>query len=69
MAINKSQIVTADRPIDRAMIGKLRAFAEAHIPVSARNATETAIANIENRIRVREQRIPAIVAWLEKKGG
>ena len=54
---------------DRAMIGKLRAFAEAHIPVSARNATETSIANIENRIRVREQRIPAIVAWLEKNGG
>ena len=54
---------------DRAMIGKLRAFAEAHIPASARNATETAIANIENRIRVREQRIPAIVAWLEKNGG
>ena len=54
---------------DRAMIGKLRAFAEAHIPASARNATETSIANIENRIRVREQRIPAIVAWLEKNGG
>lgn len=54
---------------DHAMIGKLRAFAEAHIPVSARNATETAIADIEDRIRVREQRIPAIVAWLEKNGG
>lgn len=54
---------------DRAMIGKLRAFAEAHIPASARNATETSIANIEYRIKVREQRIPAIVAWLEKNGG
>lgn len=54
---------------DRAMIGKLRAFAEAHIPASARNATETAIANIEYRIKVREERIPAIVAWLEKNGG
>ena len=54
---------------DKAMIGKLRAFADAHIPASARNATETAIVNIENRIKVREQRIPAIVAWLEKNGG
>lgn len=54
---------------DRAMIGKLHAFAEAHIPASARNATETSIANIEYRIKVREQRIPAIVAWLEKNGG
>ena len=54
---------------DRAMIGKLRAFAEAHIPASARNATETAIANIEYRLQVREQRMPAIIAWLEKHGG
>ena len=54
---------------DRAMIGKLRAFAEAHIPASARNATETSIANIEYRLKVREQRMPAIVAWLEKNGG
>ena len=54
---------------DPAMIGKLRAFAEAHVPVSARNATETSIANIENRIKVREQRIPVIVAWLEENGG
>ena len=54
---------------DRAMIGKLRAFAEAHIPASARNATETAIANIEYRLKVREQRMPAIDAWLQKHGG
>ena len=54
---------------DRAMIAKLRDFAEAHIPASARNATETAIANIEYRIKVREERIPEIVAWLEKNGG
>ena len=47
----------------------LRAFADAHIPASARNATETAIVNIENRIKVREQRIPQIVAWLQNNGG
>jgi aminopeptidase N len=54
---------------DKAMIGKLRAFADAHIPASARNATETAIAHIETRIKVREQRIPQIVAWLQHNGG
>lgn len=54
---------------DRAMIAKLRGFAQAHIPESARNATETAIANIEYRLQVREQRMPAIGAWLERNGG
>ena len=54
---------------DRAMIAKLRGFAQVHIPESARNATETAIANIEYRLQVREQRMPAIVAWLERNGG
>ncbi|HWS78012.1 MAG TPA: M1 family metallopeptidase [Thermomonas sp.] len=54
---------------DKAMIGKLRAFAEAHIPASARNATETAIANIEYRIKVRQERMPAIEAWLQQHGG
>ena len=53
---------------DRAMIGKLRAFAEAHIPASARNATETAIANIEYRLKVKQERMPAIEAWLKQQG-
>jgi len=51
---------------DRAMIGKLRAFADAHIPASARTATETAIANIEYRLQVRETRMPQIEAWLQR---
>ncbi|MEF9978530.1 MAG: M1 family metallopeptidase [Thermomonas sp.] len=54
---------------DKAMIGKLRAFADAHIPASARNATETAIANIEYRLKVKQERMPAIEAWLKKQGG
>lgn len=52
-----------------AMIGKLRAYAERHVAAGSRNAVDTAIANIEYRIKVREQRMPAIDAWLEKHGG
>ncbi len=54
---------------DKAMIGKLRAYADKYIAPSSRNATETAIANIEYRLKVRETRIPAIDAWLQKHGG
>ena len=53
---------------DKAMIGKLRAFADAHIPASARNATETSIANIEYRLKVKQERMPAIEAWLKQQG-
>lgn len=53
---------------DRAMIGKLRAYAERHIAPGSRTATETAIANIEYRLKVREQRMPAIDAWLQAHG-
>jgi aminopeptidase N len=53
---------------DKAMIGKLRAYADKYIAPSSRNATETAIANIEYRLKVRETRMPAIDAWLQKHG-
>jgi aminopeptidase N len=50
---------------DPAMIAALRAYADAHIPASARRAADTAIAAIQNRIRVREDRLPEIAAWLK----
>jgi len=53
---------------DRAMIAKLRAYADKYVAAGSRNATETAIANIEYRIKVREERMPAIDAWLQKRG-
>ena len=53
---------------DKAMIGKLRAYADQYIAASSRNATETAIANIEYRLKVRETRMPAVEAWLKKNG-
>jgi aminopeptidase N len=54
---------------DRAMIAKLRAYADKYVAAGSRNATDTAIANIEYRIKVREERMPAIDAWLQKHGG
>ena len=54
---------------DPAMIGKLEAFADAHIAASSRRATETAVANTRYRIMVREERLPAVDAWLRKRGG
>lgn len=53
---------------DPAMIGKLRSFADAHIAAGSRRATETSIANIQYRTKVREQRLPEIDAWLKKNG-
>ena len=47
-----------------AMIGKVRAYAEAHIAPEARRDAETAIAGIEDRIKVRRERMPEIDAWL-----
>ena len=53
---------------DEAMIGKLRAFAEAHVAATSRKATETAIANIQYRIAVKRERLPQIDAWLRRRG-
>jgi aminopeptidase N len=52
-----------------AMIGKIKAFAAAHIAASSRRAAETAIANIEYRNQVRSERLPAIDTWLQQHGG
>ena len=58
-----------DGSFDPAMIGKLESFANAHIAASSRRATETAVANTRYRIMVRDERLPAIDAWLRKRGG
>ncbi len=57
-----------DGSLDPAMAAKLRAYADAHVAASSRRATQTAIANIEYRIGVRSDRLPAVDAWLEKNG-
>ena len=54
--------------LDPATIGKVQAFADAHIAASSRQPTETAIANIRYRVKVKQERLPAIDAWLARNG-
>ncbi|GAB2561163.1 M1 family metallopeptidase [Dyella jejuensis] len=58
----------ANASLDPAMIGKLRAFAQAYIAPTSRRDADTAVANIQYRIGVRKDRLPAIDAWLKKNG-
>lgn len=58
----------ASRSLNPAMVGKVKAFAEKNIAASSRRDAETAVANIEYRIKVRNERLPAIDAWLKKHG-
>ena len=53
---------------DPAMIGKLRDYADKHVAATSRRATDTAIAGIENSIKVRRERRPEIDAWLRANG-
>jgi aminopeptidase N len=55
--------------IDPAMPGKLLSYANAHLDPSARHDAEEAIANISYRIAVKDQRLPAIDAWLAARHG
>ena len=48
------------------MVGKVSAYASAHLPASARREAETAVATIVDRIRVRREQLPAIDAWLAR---
>ena len=59
----------AHQSLDPAMVGKLRVYADKHIAAGSRRATESAIANIEYRMKVRNERLPQIDAWLGKNGG
>lgn len=54
---------------DPAMIGKLKAYAEKYLTPDARRDSETAMADVAYRIKIRNERLPAIGAWLDKHGG
>ncbi|MFC5570656.1 M1 family metallopeptidase [Lysobacter yangpyeongensis] len=56
----------AGNSMEVATIEKLRAFADKYIAASSRRATDTAIANIQYRMKVRDERLPAIDAWLQQ---
>ena len=50
-----------------AMLDKLDAYAKAHLAATARGDADTSIADIQYRIKVRAQRLPAIDTWLAKQ--
>jgi len=50
------------------MVAKVRAYAEANLAPEARRDAETAVAAIEDRLKVRAQRVPEIEAWLMRTG-
>jgi aminopeptidase N len=54
--------------LDPAMIDKLRAYADEFIDAPLRRDADTAIADIQYRLRIREQRLPQVDAWLRKGG-
>ena len=58
-----------DGSLDLAMVDKIKAYAEAHVAASSRRAAGTAIANVIYRVKVRNERLPAVDAWLHKHGG
>ncbi|MFL6706879.1 MAG: M1 family metallopeptidase [Massilia sp.] len=49
---------------DPATIGKLNAYAEANLAAGSRRDAETAAAGIRYRIKVKNERLPAVDAWL-----
>jgi aminopeptidase N len=51
------------------MVGKLRAYADKYIAAGSRRPTDTAIATIEYRSKVKQERLPPIDAWLKQHGG
>ena len=59
----------ANNSQDPAMIDKIRTFADAHIAATSRRDTNAAIADITYRIKVRNERLPAIDAWLQRNDG
>ena len=59
----------ANGSLDPAMVGKLRAYADKYIAAGSRRPTDTAIATIEYRSKVKQERLPPIDAWLKQHGG
>jgi hypothetical protein len=50
-----------------ATIGKVEAYAKAHLAPTSRRSAETTVANIKARIKVRNERLRAIDEWLASR--
>ncbi len=55
--------------VDPAMIDKINAYAEKYLAADARRDARTAAASIAYRIKIKQERLPAIDAWLASHGG
>jgi hypothetical protein len=51
---------------DPAMVGKVQRYAAANLAEGARRDAETAVAEIRDRIKVRQDRLPEIDSWLAR---
>jgi aminopeptidase N len=56
-----------DNAYDPALIGKLDAFAEQHIPASARQNVRNVKSNIRYNADIRTKRLPEVAAWIEHR--
>jgi aminopeptidase N len=59
----------ASRSADPAMVEKLRAYADRYMTPQSRAPADRAIASIQDRVRVRQQRLPDISRWFEGRRG
>src|SRR5436190_774902 len=57
------------RSTDPAMVDKLRRYAEQHMTPQSRAPADRAIASIQDRLRVRQDRLPDITRWFEARRG
>jgi aminopeptidase N len=59
----------AKRSADPAMIAKVKAYAAANIAEGSRGEADKSAAAIANRVKIRQQQLPAITAWVARAGG
>ena len=59
----------AGRSAEKATLDKLNAYAAAHVDARSRRAVDTAVTDIDDRIRVRGRLLPAVEAWLARNAG
>lgn len=53
---------------DLSMVEKINAFAEAHIAPTSRRDAERVVNGIQTRVKLRQQRLPQVDAWLKQQG-
>ncbi|QDE38353.1 M1 family metallopeptidase [Luteibacter pinisoli] len=58
----------AGMSMDKATIDKVKAFSAKYIAEGSRRDAETTVTTIQYRMMVRDQRLPAVDAWLKKNG-